>query len=294
MSDRHGRDTADDRWGEHPPMQVLRRFPARRPLRWTSLALVAIVALVGIAATVWAVATDRSTTVQGASLLVAVAAIANAVWQLAAGFDRIEVVEPRATHLSAARTAAHRMGRRPMLRRLMAAGAGVVGLGVLAGLARFGPRAERPGQTWRGGVRLTTETGQALRPDDIPAGGFATAWPEQSDRLEVAAVMLVRLTAEPTPPTELEWVVDDRLLAYSKVCSHAGCPVGLFRETDNALHCPCHHAEFDAARGATPLTGPASRPLPQLPLGVDGDGFLIATDDFPAPVVPVRKTERRR
>jgi ubiquinol-cytochrome c reductase iron-sulfur subunit len=86
----------------------------------------------------------------------------------------------------------------------------------------------------------------------------------------------------------LDWVVDETLVAYSKICTHAGCPVGLLRTGDDALFCPCHQATFDTARGALPAFGPASEPLPQLPLGTDAEGYLVALGDFVGPVGPPR------
>jgi ubiquinol-cytochrome c reductase iron-sulfur subunit len=121
-----------------------------------------------------------------------------------------------------------------------------------------------------------------------PAGAVAMVWPEEVPRTEHGSVILVRLTNSPDEPTRMDWVVDGSVVAYSKVCTHAGCPVGLFRTTDDALYCPCHQAQFDASRGANPIFGPASRPLPQLPLGVGDDGFLVALGDFEEPVGPPR------
>ncbi len=76
------------------------------------------------------------------------------------------------------------------------------------------------------------------------------------------------------------------LVAYSKVCTHAGCPVALYRERDNALFCPCHQSTFDPSQGARPTFDPAARSLPQLPLDVDGQGHLVARSDFQAQVGP--------
>jgi ubiquinol-cytochrome c reductase iron-sulfur subunit len=80
--------------------------------------------------------------------------------------------------------------------------------------------------------------------------------------------------------------VVDGLVAYAKVCTHAGCPVGLFRERDDALFCPCHQSTFDVRRGAEPTFGPAARALPQLPLAVDDEGYLVAAGDFTEQVGP--------
>jgi ubiquinol-cytochrome c reductase iron-sulfur subunit len=75
-------------------------------------------------------------------------------------------------------------------------------------------------------------------------------------------------------------------VAYSKICTHAGCPVGLYRAESQSLICPCHQSQFDVADGARPFFGPAARPLPQLPLGVDNEGVLVAQGDFYEPVGP--------
>jgi ubiquinol-cytochrome c reductase iron-sulfur subunit len=76
------------------------------------------------------------------------------------------------------------------------------------------------------------------------------------------------------------------LVAFSKVCTHAGCPVGLYQAETRELFCPCHQSAFNVLKGAQPASGPATRALPQLPLGIDDDGYLIALGDFPEPVGP--------
>ncbi len=81
------------------------------------------------------------------------------------------------------------------------------------------------------------------------------------------------------------WVVDG-IVAYSKLCTHVGCPVGLYQAQEALLLCPCHQSTFDVLAGAEPIFGPAARPLPQLPLAVDDEGYLVATGDFEAPVGP--------
>lgn len=180
-------------------------------------------------------------------------------------------------------------GRRPFLRNMLVGSAGVVGVSTLAAVPSLGPRpdGELNSTRWAPGTRLVDAQGEAIRPEGVARGGVETVWPEGSIGHERSSVVLVRLSGEqPQPPTNLEWTVDDRLIAYSKVCTHAGCPVGLFREEDNVLFCPCHQSTFDARRGAEPTFGPAARALPQLPLGVDDEGFLVATSDFEAQVGP--------
>jgi ubiquinol-cytochrome c reductase iron-sulfur subunit len=179
--------------------------------------------------------------------------------------------------------------RRSLLRTALVGAGGVFGLSLLAPVPSLGPA---PGQAltstaWRRGTRLVTTAGDTIRPENVATGGIATVWPENAINNEISAVILVRVSdtafAEPTNP---EWVVDQQLVAYSKVCTHAGCPVGLFREGDNALFCPCHQSTFDAIRGAIPTFGPTARALPQLPLGTDDEGFLIALGDFTQQVGP--------
>jgi ubiquinol-cytochrome c reductase iron-sulfur subunit len=78
----------------------------------------------------------------------------------------------------------------------------------------------------------------------------------------------------------------DNIVAYSKICTHVGCPVALYEQTTHHILCPCHQSTFDATNGAQVLFGPAPRPLPQLPIGTDSQGYLIATSDFHVPVGP--------
>ncbi|HVL53730.1 MAG TPA: Rieske (2Fe-2S) protein, partial [Vitreimonas sp.] len=74
-------------------------------------------------------------------------------------------------------------------------------------------------------------------------------------------------------------------IAYSKICTHAGCPVGLYRAGQHTLICPCHQSEFDVLAGAVPISGPAARALPQLPIRLEGDTF-VAVGDYTEPVGP--------
>jgi ubiquinol-cytochrome c reductase iron-sulfur subunit len=178
-------------------------------------------------------------------------------------------------------------GRRTFLTRALIGAAGLVGLSLAVPIASLGPS---PGDTlrrtrWGKGVRLVTGDGEPVRPVDVAEGGIATIWPEGAVAHERSAVVLIRLRQPAQNPTRLDWIVDD-LVAYSKVCTHAGCPVALYRERDNALFCPCHQSTFAASQGAVPTFGPAARALPQLPLGTDSAGYLVALSDFEAQVGP--------
>ena len=101
-----------------------------------------------------------------------------------------------------------------------------------------------------------------------------------------ATISLIRLAPDQiTDPKQKKWSVDG-IVAYSKICTHLGCPVGLYEQQTHHLLCPCHQSTFDVTKDCAVIFGPAARPLPQLPLGVDAEGYLIATDDFQEPVGP--------
>jgi menaquinol-cytochrome c reductase iron-sulfur subunit precursor len=102
-----------------------------------------------------------------------------------------------------------------------------------------------------------------------------------------AVVLLVRMDpSEMTiSPGREDWSYHG-IIAFSKVCTHVGCPVALYEQNTKHLLCPCHQSTFDLANEARVIFGPANRPLPQLPISVDDEGYLIATSDFTEPVGP--------
>ena len=242
----------------------------------------AVVGAVGIGAAVWSLLADASTETQALAVTVPFLALAIIIHHLLVTRDAGELAFERAEHLPEdllEDRAAATLGRRPLLVRGALALGAVGTVGALVGVRQLGPRRRRD-SAWAPGVAVVTIDGDRLRPEDIPVGGVVTGWPEHAIDVELAAIMVIRLRDDPLEPTDLAGVVDDHVLAYSRICTHAGCPVALFRAEDQALFCPCHQATFDARRAATPTFGPASGPLPQLPLGVDDDGFLVALDDF--------------
>ena len=179
-------------------------------------------------------------------------------------------------------------GRRRLLRLLAAAG-GALGLALLFPIRSLGPS---PGRSlertaWRKGVRLVDEEGHPVRVDTVALGGIVTVFPEGSEQPGDAQAVLIRV--EPTlirPRQGRESWSPQGNIAYSKICTHVGCPVGLYQESTHELLCPCHQSTFDVLDGARPKFGPATRSLPQLPLAVDAGGFLVADGDFPEPVGP--------
>ena len=183
----------------------------------------------------------------------------------------------------------HTLQRRGLLLKMAGAALGALGLAVLFPIRSLGPR---PGRALKytpyalaGPVRLVDEDDQPVRPEEIVEGGTYTVFPAGDVQSGDAATILVRV-----PPEQLRldedraaWTVDG-IVAYSKLCTHLGCPVGLYQSQFQLLLCPCHQSTFNVLEGARPVFGPATRPLPQLPLGVDAEGFLVATGDFEAPV----------
>jgi ubiquinol-cytochrome c reductase iron-sulfur subunit len=178
--------------------------------------------------------------------------------------------------------------RRFLVRLLLGAGAALAAALAIP-LFSLGPRPTRELFTtaWRAGSRVVDADGTPIRPADLGLGSVRTVFPEDAVGSADAVTLLIKVR-----PSELQldgerarWAPEGAI-GYSKICTHAGCPVGLYRAEDNALLCPCHQSTFDVLRGAVPTFGPAARALPQLPLGVDDDGYLIALGDFPEPVGP--------
>ncbi|HXL41254.1 MAG TPA: Rieske 2Fe-2S domain-containing protein [Actinomycetota bacterium] len=181
------------------------------------------------------------------------------------------------------------VGRRRFLGRLLAVSLGAFGIAAVFPIRSLGTR---PGRalfhtSWRKGSRAVTDAGQPIRPTDLPVDGVLTVFPEGAVGTEDSQTLLIRLPAgdyRPLPGRE-GWAPGD-VVAFSKICTHAGCPVGLYRADSKELYCPCHQSVFEVLDGARPAAGPATMPLPQLPLDVDGDGYLVARSDYTEPVGP--------
>ncbi|HEY7589806.1 MAG TPA: Rieske 2Fe-2S domain-containing protein [Candidatus Limnocylindrales bacterium] len=141
--------------------------------------------------------------------------------------------------------------------------------------------------TWRAGRRLALAGGEPVRPDQLPVGGVLTVFPDGDDSDPNAATLLIRVEPDllRLPGERASWAPDG-FVAYSKVCTHAGCPVGLYRAAQHTLICPCHQSEFAVLDGAEPVSGPAARALPQLPIRREADGTFVALGDYPEPVGP--------
>lgn len=179
--------------------------------------------------------------------------------------------------------------RRKFLSRLLLGAAGALGLAALFPIRSLGraPRGSLFRTPWRAGLRLVTAEGEVVTRETLQVGSFTTVFPEGDVGSADGQAVLVRVEQGTLdlPPRRLAGAPEG-YVAYSKVCTHAGCPIGLYLAETNELRCPCHQSTFDVLRGAEPVYGPAARPLPQLLLEIDAYGALRATGDFTAPVGP--------
>ena len=184
--------------------------------------------------------------------------------------------------------------RRKMLGGLLGGGLGVFGVVAMFPLLRsLGPLPKGTlfHTDWRAGSYAVDQTGRRIQQGDLAVGSIVTVFPEgtqDTDRGQaVDQTVLIRLSNQnfTTQKGRESWAPMG-LVAYSKVCTHLGCPVGLYEQQLQLLVCPCHQSSFDVTNGALPNFGPAPRPLPQLPLYIDAQGYVRAQSDYHEPVGP--------
>jgi ubiquinol-cytochrome c reductase iron-sulfur subunit len=199
------------------------------------------------------------------------------------------------------------IARRPLVRNSLLTAMGFLGLPAIVFLRDLGPL---PGDklahtVWKKGMRVVQDVdGARIKPSEMQIGQLVNAEPEvffetdsegepeyegaalQSAKAK-AAVILVRMHPDDIKPWKgrENWGVDG-ILCFSKICTHVGCPISLWEQQTHHLLCPCHQSTFDLADNGKVVFGPAGRHLPQLPLAVDSEGYLIATSDFTEPVGP--------
>ncbi|MDW6063395.1 Rieske 2Fe-2S domain-containing protein [Streptomyces sp. FXJ1.4098] len=188
-------------------------------------------------------------------------------------------------------------GRRKLARNTLFGALTLVPLAGLVLLRDLGPLPQDKLRhtKWAKGKRLMNyNTMLALRPEDIAVGSLTFAMPEgmkESDhdfqtQIAKAALMLVRLQPENIKDKrELDWS-HDGIVAFSKICTHVGCPINLYEQQTHHVLCPCHQSTFDLSDGGRVIFGPAGHALPQLRIGVNKDGYLEAKGDFAEPVGP--------
>ncbi|MDN4160705.1 Rieske 2Fe-2S domain-containing protein [Nocardioides sp. SOB72] len=209
------------------------------------------------------------------------------------------------------------IGRRPLVRNSLLGAVGLLGLPAVVLLRDLGPLPgdvyddeDYPGAglertVWTKGMRVVRDVvGTPIRAADLEIGDLVNAVPEafyevdeegehliEGIELQIAkskaAVIVVRMEPDEIIPGEGRdnWAVDG-VLCYSKICTHVGCPISLYERTTHHVLCPCHQSTFDLADSARVVFGPAARALPQLPLAVDDEGYLVAQSDFTEPVGP--------
>jgi len=208
------------------------------------------------------------------------------------------------------------IGRRPLVRNSLLGAVGLLGVPAIIMLRDLGPT---PGQVadsdvpgsgleetiWDEGMRVTRDVvGTPIKPSDMEIGDLINAEPaaifevdEEGEPLvegaalqvakSKAAVILVRMEPDEinAAPGKENWSVEG-ILCYSKICTHVGCPISLYERTTHHLLCPCHQSTFDLSDNGRVVFGPAARALPQLPIEVDSEGYLVAQSDFHEPVGP--------
>jgi ubiquinol-cytochrome c reductase iron-sulfur subunit len=193
---------------------------------------------------------------------------------------------------------------RPLIRRTLLGAMAVLPLPALWILRDLGPL---PGNAlrstaWTAGeliindntVSLDGTKGQGIKPADITVGSLVSARPasalsagdEFNDVMIKSAILLVRMDpSDIRSQQERDWGVEG-IVAFSKICTHVGCPVSLYEQQTHHMLCPCHQSTFDLTEDGKVIFGPAARSLPQLPITVNSDGYLVAVSDFTVPVGP--------
>ncbi|WP_432524474.1 cytochrome bc1 complex Rieske iron-sulfur subunit [Kineococcus esterisolvens] len=187
------------------------------------------------------------------------------------------------------------LGRRPLIRNTLV---GALALFPLPAVFFFRDTGPLPGNSlsvtmWEEGTHLIKDpTGGRIRAADMVYRAVVHVMPEGIDEVEhplnekaKSAVLLMRLDESQLTPKSAEWGVDG-IVAYSKICTHMGCPVALYEQQTHHLLCPCHQSTFDVEQDCKVIFGPAKRPLPQLPIRVDADGYLQASSGFHEAVGP--------
>jgi len=184
---------------------------------------------------------------------------------------------------------AESLERRRLLIRLMTGAFVALGAALVFPVRSLG---SRPGGSlfftaWRKGSRAVDEHEKPVRPEDLDVGGVLTVFPQDNAGSADSQTLLIKLGPGEykARPGREDWAVGD-IVAFSKVCTHAGCPVGLYEADTHRLYCPCHQSVFAVLDAAEPTSGPATRPLPQLPLALDVDGYLVAQSDYHEPIGP--------
>ncbi len=199
------------------------------------------------------------------------------------------------------------IARRPLIRNSLIGSLALLGLPVVVLLRDLGPLpgSKLASTVWTTGMRLVNDiAGTPIKPSEIQIGQLINGEPavfyEENEEGEPifegvellqakakAAIIIVRIEPEDITPSSgrENWGIDG-ILCYSKICTHVGCPISLYEQQTHLMLCPCHQSTFDLADSGKVIFGPAARSLPQLPIMIDDEGYLVAQSDFTEPVGP--------
>jgi ubiquinol-cytochrome c reductase iron-sulfur subunit len=182
------------------------------------------------------------------------------------------------------------LARRPFLYKMLGAVGAIFGLAAIFPLASLGPRPHDNlyDTGWGKGTRALTVDGNPVTPSDIPVNGILTVFPEGHTDNALSPTLLINIGDPSTfeiPPARVGWNIGG-LVAFSKICTHAGCPVALYNVLTHQLVCPCHQSTFDVLEDCKPVFGPAPRALPQLAITTDSNGHVVAQHGYLEPVGP--------
>ncbi|WP_406412465.1 Rieske (2Fe-2S) protein [Streptomyces halstedii] len=189
------------------------------------------------------------------------------------------------------------IGRRKLIRNTMFGALALVPLSGVVLLRDLGPLPEEKLRKtlWAKGKQLVNmNTNQPLRPEDVTVGSLTFAMPEGLEesahdfqtQIAKAALMIVRIEPDDIKDKQSREWGHEGIVAFSKICTHVGCPISLYEQQTHHVLCPCHQSTFDLSDGARVIFGPAGHPLPQLRIGVNSEGNLEALGDFAEPVGP--------
>ena len=299
-----------------PPKEAERVVPALPPSPRAETAAVGLLFLAALFATAFIVVyavdslpahTQLLGLTLGLSLLCIAAALIVVAKQLVVTEELVEPYPPeehpgeQELIVQVVEESGDRISRRGLFKLGLGAAGGTLGLAALAPALSFGPLFQTKyfrGTPWRKGRRLVDEGSRPYRASDIEENDLYTAFPEGTSlaaREDLgASIVLVRLPKSLLRlPPELAGYEAEGIVAYSKICTHAGCAISMYRaplfqpdEPRPALVCPCHYSTFDPADGGSVVFGPAGRRLPMLPLSIDSKGYLRAKGNFDDEVGP--------
>jgi ubiquinol-cytochrome c reductase iron-sulfur subunit len=225
----------------------------------------------------------------GAGLMVWATRLMTGIGQITQSRRHAQPPEEKEAAAEAMAGGVEEMSRRRLLFRLLLGAAGALGLAAIFPIRSLGraPGASLFRTEWRPGLRLVDVDGNLVTRDTLEVDSFTTVFPEDAVGSGDSQAVLIRVQSGSLQlPADRLAGAPDGYVAYSKICTHAGCAVGLYLARVHQLRCPCHQSTFDVLNGAQPVYGPAARALPQLPIEIDADGTMRALGDFTAPVGP--------